>query len=70
MLYETGVRHSARDMFRETMLRILSDPLNHREEWPWASFYWDLAPESERREAFDQAVQTIHEAGFDPVHFR
>jgi len=72
VLYGTGMRHPARDTFREEMLAVLQDPLQHPVKWPWAAWYWDifdLASQSEARSLFDAAIQTIHKAGFDPVQF-
>jgi hypothetical protein len=68
MLKSAAPWHPAAKVFRETMLRILKDPLNHREQWQWAACYvdiWDLA----YRGLFDAAIQTIHAAGFESVRF-
>ncbi len=70
MLRGTGARHAK--MFRETMLSILKDPMNHRDQWQWAASYWDSSDAfdgAEARSLFDAAVRTIHDAGFDPVVF-
>src|ERR1043166_1192589 len=72
MLCGTGVRHPARDIFRRAMLTVLNDPLQNRDKWQWASWYWDtfdMVSQSEARRLFDAAVQKIHKAGFDPVRF-
>jgi hypothetical protein len=70
---QTGVRHSARALLRETVLRIVRDPLQHRDQWQWAMGYWDYCdfpPESEADAFYDVAVETIRAAGFDPEQFR
>jgi hypothetical protein len=72
MLCRTGRRHPAPQMFRETILRVLRDPLRHSDQWRWATGYWnvsDLPSEPEVRDLFDAAVRTIQEAGLDPVSF-
>jgi hypothetical protein len=54
------------------MLTVLNDPLQNRDKWQWASWYWDtfdMVSQSEARRLFDAAVQKIHKAGFDPVRF-
>jgi hypothetical protein len=77
MLYLTGVRHAAREVFHQTMLTVLKDPLRDAANWRWASWYWDSWSEDRFNEVsrldanrlFDSAVQTIHTAGFDPARF-
>jgi hypothetical protein len=71
MLYLTGVRHAAREVFQETMLTVLRDPLRDAADWRWASWYWDCWSENrfdqdsrlEANRLFDSAVQAIHRAG-------
>jgi hypothetical protein len=72
MLGGRAARHPATKMFRETMLSVLREPLNHRDQWQWAACYWDtydLCPGADSTKIFDAAVQMIHNAGFDPVSF-
>ncbi|MBI1898499.1 MAG: HEAT repeat domain-containing protein [Acidobacteria bacterium] len=72
MLRGRGPRHPAPQLFRDKVLRVFKDPLNHRDEWQWATWYWaisDLYSEPEVRALFDTAVRAIQETGFDPVRF-
>jgi hypothetical protein len=72
MLRGRGPRHPGPRLFRDKILRVFRDPLNHPDEWQWATGYWDISDlysEPEVRALFDAAVQTIREAGLDPVRF-
>ena len=70
MLQGSSAKQSTRDKFRDTLLRALQDPLTHPDLWQWAADYWDATPfqcSPEVQGLFESAVQTIHQAGFDPV---
>jgi hypothetical protein len=72
MLAGRGRRHPANRMFRETVLRVLKDPLNHRDQWQWADGYWDtsdLRSEPGIRALYASALQLIRDAGFEPERF-
>jgi hypothetical protein len=58
--------------FRETLLTVLRDPLNHRDKWRWADCYWNdciARLETGQRSLYDAALLKIRDAGFDPVSF-
>ncbi|HZO55054.1 MAG TPA: HEAT repeat domain-containing protein [Bryobacteraceae bacterium] len=72
MLRFSGPRHFGPRLFRDRVLQVFKDPLNHSDEWQWATGYWDISElycELEVQALFDAAVRTISEAGFDPVVF-
>jgi HEAT repeat protein len=59
-------------MFRETILSVIKDPLGHRDQWRWADCYWvDSLADSptEGQLLYEQALQKICDAGFEPVRF-
>jgi hypothetical protein len=68
-----AVRHPAKEQFRKVMLSVLENPLQYRDEWRWAAWYWNMfnnpRSECDAMALFDAAVQKIHAAGFDPVEF-
>jgi hypothetical protein len=55
------------EMFHETLLQVLRDPLNHPDQWQWASSYWHDSTAGAT--LFDTALGTISQAGSDPVTF-
>ena len=60
------------DMFKETILDVMRDPLSHRNAWRWAEGYWDdgIADSAEEgRSLYDGALQKIRGAGFEPARF-
>jgi HEAT repeats len=60
------------DVFKETILELIRDPLSHRNEWRWADCYWDDAiadSVAEGRSLYNSALQKIREAGFEPAQF-
>jgi HEAT repeat protein len=65
-------RFPIEEMFKETILKVMRDPLKHREHWRWADFYWDDAlagSRSEGRILYEAALLRIREAGLEPVNF-
>ena len=33
-------RYPIEALFKETILRVMRDPLNHASKWEWANCYW------------------------------
>ena len=59
-------------LFRETMLKVMHDPLNHASKWGWANCYWrdDLAESVEEGQRLQTAAAyKVSDAGFDPMTF-
>jgi hypothetical protein len=51
---------------------VVRNPLNYRNQWRWAEFYWDdriAGSETEGCALYDSALQKITEAGFEPATF-
>jgi hypothetical protein len=65
-------RFPIEQMFKETILSVMRNPLDYRDQWRWADCYWDdgiAGSEIEGRALYDAALQKITEAGFEPVRF-
>ena len=65
-------RFPIEQIFRETILRVMREPLNHSHQWRWADCYWDDALAGsvpEGRMLYETALRQIREAGFEPVSF-
>ncbi len=65
-------RFPIEQIFRETILRVMREPLNHSHQWRWADCYWDdvlAGSVPEGRMLYETALRQIREAGFEPVSF-
>jgi hypothetical protein len=65
-------RHPIETLFKETMLKVMGDPLNHASKWGWANCYWrdgiaESVDEGERLQT--AAAYKLSDAGFDAVTF-
>jgi hypothetical protein len=59
-------------LFRETILKVMRDPLNHPSKWSWANCYWrdELAGSFEEGKSLQTAAAyQVSDAGFDPMTF-
>lgn len=59
-------------LFRETILKVMRDPLNHSSKWGWANFYWqdEIAGSVEEGQTLQTAAAyKLSDAGFDPMTF-
>ena len=65
-------RYPIEALLRDTMLKVMRDPLNHASKWGWANCYWQdiLAESAEEREGLQTAAAyKVSNAGFDPATF-
>jgi hypothetical protein len=65
-------RYPIQSLFRETMLKVMRDPLNHPSKWGWANCYWrdDIAGSVEEGQRLQTAAAyQVSNAGFDPMTF-
>jgi hypothetical protein len=65
-------RHPIEALFRETILEVMRDPLNHASKWDWANCYWhdDIAESVEEGQRLQTAAAyKVSDAGFDPMTF-
>jgi HEAT repeat protein len=63
-------RLPVQQMFRETILNVIRDPLRHSDKWRWADCYWhDQIAGVEGCALYDSALQKIAHAGFEVVRF-
>jgi len=65
-------RFPIEQIFRETILAVMRDPLNHADKWRWADCYWQNAIAGSKIDGsalYDTALRKIVEAGFEPVRF-
>jgi hypothetical protein len=65
-------RYPIEALFRERILEVMRDPLNHASEWDWANCYWqdDIAESVEEGERLQTAAAyKVSDAGFDPMTF-
>ena len=59
-------------LFRETILKVMRDPLNHASKWGWANCYWkdDISGSVEKGQTLQTAAAyKVSDAGFDPMTF-
>lgn len=65
-------RYPIEALFRETMLKVMRDPLSHASRWGWANCYWydDIAGSAEEGQRLQTAAAyKVSDAGFDPMTF-
>lgn len=65
-------RYPIEALFRETLLKVMRDPLNHPSKWGWANCYWqdEIAGSVEEGQRLQTAAAyQLSEAGFDPMTF-
>jgi len=65
-------RFPIEQVFKQTILRVMREPLNHSHRWRWADCYWDDALAGslpEGRMLYETALRQIREAGFEPISF-
>jgi hypothetical protein len=65
-------RYPIEALFRETILKVMCDPLNHAAKWGWANCYWRddvTASVVEGQRLQTTAAYKVSDAGFDPMTF-
>jgi hypothetical protein len=65
-------RYPIEALFRETILKVMRDPLNHPSKWDWANCYWqdEIAGSVEEGQTLQTAAAyKLNDAGFDPMTF-
>jgi hypothetical protein len=65
-------RYPIEALFRETILKVMRDPLSHPSEWDWANCYWrdEIAGSVEEGQKLQTAAEyTLSDAGFDSMTF-
>jgi hypothetical protein len=65
-------RYPIEGLFRETILKVMRDPLRHPSKWSWANFYWrdEFAGSATEGQGLQTAAAyQVSNAGFDPMTF-
>ncbi len=65
-------RYPIEALFKETIVKVMRDPLNNASKWGWANCYWsdDIAGSLQEGVKLQAtAERTVREAGFDPMTF-
>src|SRR5262245_61582763 len=65
-------RYPVDALFRETILKVMRDPLKHPSKWSWANCYWrdEIAGSVEEGQSLQTAAAyQVSNAGFDPMTF-
>lgn len=65
-------RYPIEALFRETILKVMREPLNHPSKWDWANCYWqdEIAGSVEQGQTLQTAAAyKLSDAGFDPMTF-